>query len=210
VCCSMLGMAGSSASRVAATLSAFLSFIPEGHDMRLSFGRVEAIKREADYYSGELRHARGFTMIELITVMLVIGILAAFAAPRLFDNTFESRGFYDQALSTLRYAQKAAIAQNQFVCASFTANSVNLTYGTNSNCTIAAGALASPSGTPYPLTGSNATFSSFPAAGFSFDALGRPYNIGDTPPVSTFVKQQITVSGYANAVTVEAETGYVH
>ena len=30
-------------------------------------------------------HHQGFTMIELITVMILVGILAAFAAPRLGD-----------------------------------------------------------------------------------------------------------------------------
>jgi MSHA pilin protein MshC len=144
---------------------------------------------------------RGFTMVELITVMIIAGVLAAVAIPLFFDNNaFQSRGFYDQVISTLRYAQKAAIAQHRFVCVSFPANnSVTLTYGTTNAC--ADGTLASPSGTSYPLTSSNASFANPQPTAFSFDALGKP---------SFATSQSITVSGYANSITVEAETGYVH
>jgi MSHA pilin protein MshC len=143
---------------------------------------------------------RGFTLVELIAVMVIAGILAAFAIPLFLDsNAFQSRGFYDQVISTLRYAQKAAIAQNRYVCVSFPANnSVMLTYGITPACTD--GTLTSPSGTPYPLTSSNATFSSI-LGGFSFDALGRP---------NPNAKQTINITNVTNAITVEAETGYVH
>jgi MSHA pilin protein MshC len=156
-----------------------------------------------------MRGQRGFTMVELVTVMVIAGVLAAMLAPRFFGRSvFESRGFYDQVVSTLRYAQKAAIAQRRFVCVSFPDNSsITLKYGTDNTC--AGGTLASPSETPYPLTNSNASFTVTPVE-FNFDGLGRPYNKADTPPISTFVKQSITVSGYATLITVEAETGYVH
>ncbi len=146
-------------------------------------------------------YQRGFTMVELVAVIMIAGILAALVAPRFFErNAFESRGFYDQVVSTLRYAQKAAIAQHRFVCVSFpTNNSVTLTNGTDSACTGNA-LLASPSGTPYPLTNSNASFANPQPTAFSFDALGRPNPV---PP-------SFTVTGYANSITVEAETGYVH
>ncbi|MDD5180679.1 MAG: prepilin-type N-terminal cleavage/methylation domain-containing protein [Gallionellaceae bacterium] len=180
--------------------------------MRLTPIQIEAKKREL--VSGLIKNPerqtrslqRGFTLTELITVMVILGILAAVAAPRFFDrNVFDSRGFYDQVISTLRYAQKAAIAQRRFVCVAFTSNSVTLTYDATAPSTIHTAAtcpganLTGPTGTaPYSVSSSNASFTATPAA-FSFDALGRPS-----------AAQSITVSGYATPILIEAETGYVH
>ena len=139
-------------------------------------------------------------------VMVIVGIIAAIAIPRFFSNsTFQSRGFYEQVISTLRYAQKAAIAQHHFVCVAFAANSVTLTIGATAACGTD---LTGPTGqAPYSASSSNASFQGSPPAAFSFDALGRPY---DPAGVLLAAKQSITVSGYATSIIVEAQTGYVH
>jgi MSHA pilin protein MshC len=164
---------------------------------------------------GKTYHA-GFTMTELITVMVIVGIMGAAIIPRFFErNSFDSRGFYDQVISTLRYAQKTAIAQHRFVCVAFTTNSIDLTYGSNSDCTVApTGAVVSHSGTPYPLTSAHATFTPTPV-NISFDCLGRPNSIavatgvcGNTLAVLT-ASRTVQVTNAAS-ITIEAETGYVH
>ncbi|MBK9442637.1 MAG: type II secretion system protein [Comamonadaceae bacterium] len=67
------------------------------------------------------RSQNGFTLVELIMVIVMMGVLAVFAAPRLFDSTdFYARGFHDETLALLRYAQKAAVAQRRLVCVSLT------------------------------------------------------------------------------------------
>ena len=153
-----------------------------------------------------LRRQSGFTMVELVTAVVIAGILAAMAAPHFFDsNVFTSRGFYDQAVSTLRYAQKAAIAQHRFVCVTVGANSIILTYDPvppgvmHTAATCPGSPLTNPTGqSPYTVTAPNDVALSGGAA-FNFDALGKPS-----------AAQSISVSGYASSIIVEAETGYVH
>lgn len=144
--------------------------------------------------------AAGFTLVELITVMIVLGILAVVALPRFFDRAdFDARAFLDQTAAMLRYAQKAAIAQRRSVCASFTANTVSLTIDANGDGSCETGLVGPAGGAPYSVTAPGAVvFSPTPAA-LSFAADGRPS-----------AGASITVAGAAGTLVVEAETGYVY
>jgi MSHA pilin protein MshC len=54
---------------------------------------------------------RGFTLVELVTVLVLLGIVSAFAAPRLFNNTvFTEHGYVNEIAASLRYARRIAIA----------------------------------------------------------------------------------------------------
>lgn len=147
--------------------------------------------------------------------MMIIGILAVAAISR-FSGTedFDRRGFYDETLAALRYAQKVAIAQRRNVCVAFTATTV-----TTVTLTIAADAggasscapgtnLPSPTGAgPFVVT-PRITGISFVAAptSFQFDALGRPRTGAD----AFIATQTFQVAGLPLNITVEQETGYVH
>jgi MSHA pilin protein MshC len=151
----------------------------------------------------------GFTLVELIMVMVIVGVLAVFVAPRMFDrSSFESRGFADQVQASLRYAQKIAIAQHRFVCVDISNNTLTLNLDTTpisaahtaATCP-AAGAASNMtllSGGPYSISRPGITLGN---AHFNFDALGKP---------SFATQQAIAISGTTNSIVAEAETGYVH
>lgn len=173
------------------------------------------------------RLARGFTMVELVAVIVVVGILAAFAAPRFVQNeVLDARAFTDQNLNMLRYAQKLAIAQNRPVFALMTSSRIALCFSVACE---ASNRVLAPAGSN---TGSAATLDQcgtdrswfcegkpakvtydVPQEGISFyfNALGRPFLATDVDPSSKFSKLNIAIGGGPlRNVMVEAETGYVH
>jgi len=140
----------------------------------------------------------GFTLVELIMTIVILGIIAVVAIPRFLDNNaFQTRGFADQVQASLRYAQKVAIAQHRFVCTSFTVNSVALSTGTTAACGTPMDSL-SEAGNYVIAAPTGITFASVPT-NFSFNALGSPS-----------VAQTINITGASNAIIIESETGYVH
>lgn len=138
---------------------------------------------------------RGFTITELVVVIVIVTILSAFAISRINTQSFDTEGFANRAIAMVRYAQKLAISQRRTVVVVATAGNIRLCYN-DSGC---ASAVHEPPGTdPFSYnTPSGVTLS---AATVTFSALGRPAS-GAT----------LTVTGdVARTITIEAETGYVH
>ncbi len=183
-----------------------------GHGIQAGISRLACrIRAGQSELAFRCQRTGGFTLVELVMVMIITGILAVAVVPRFFDrSTFERRGFYDETLAVLRYAQKAAIAQRRTVCVSFSANSATLTIvptaGSN-DCTTAI-SLASPTGAkPFTVQGKNgAAFTATPAD-IKFTAYGQPCDAANAAlPAAGRV---IAITG-APSITVERETGYVH
>jgi MSHA pilin protein MshC len=141
---------------------------------------------------------RGFTITELVMVILIAGILAAVAIPRLLTSTFDDARLYDDTLAALRYAHRTAVAYQRTVCATFGSNTLALTYDPTYGGTSCSSSLPPPAGqaSSYLVTGSGSA-SYTAAASFSFDRLGNP-TVGQTIALSS-----------GQTITVEAETGYV-
>jgi MSHA pilin protein MshC len=55
--------------------------------------------------------SRGFTLVELVATLVIIALIAAVSGPLFFDlDIFRQRGFFEETLSAVRYAQKHAVA----------------------------------------------------------------------------------------------------
>ncbi|MDY7572933.1 type II secretion system protein [Actimicrobium sp. CCI2.3] len=150
---------------------------------------------------GQRAGSAGFTLVEMLMVIVIMGILAAFVAPRITQSPeFAARGFADQVKATLRYAQKSAIAQHRYVCVAFSVNSIGLTVNAVPTCPGTGLASADGSAVTRVEALHDGGFAAIPSD-FYFDALGRP---------GTDTAQRLRIVGMADVIVIEAETGYVH
>ena len=149
---------------------------------------------------------RGFTLIELVMVIVLLGILAAFIAPSMGNLTATKSGsFAGKLRADIRYAQDLAMARNQRVRVTFAAN--------NYSITIAGVPIADPgTGKTYPLTlgvGDYAGISlanTFNGSYVEFDSLGAPYDSGG----ALAANGSVTVAPAGKIITVTARTGAVN
>lgn len=147
---------------------------------------------------------RGFTLIELVMVLILIGILSIAIIPRFTSkNAFDARGYFDQSISMVRYAQKLAIAQRRDVFVNITNSRICLTYAVDTLCagSVPANQVLNPAKLDWFKADAPAGMNFAVASAFSFNALGQ---------ASSGQLINFTGDGVTTAITVESETGYVH
>jgi MSHA pilin protein MshC len=139
---------------------------------------------------------QGFTLAELVIVIVIAAILAAVAIPQFNFREIDASWFHEQVRSGVRHAQRTAVAQRRCVFVSVTATQLSLLYG-DASCAITATAVREIARDQnFVLTApAGVTLSAAPNP-FSFNGLGQPS-----------AAASVSVSG--RTVTVNAETGYV-
>jgi len=147
----------------------------------------------------------GFTILELVIVILIAGIISFLAAGRLNDTgEVNAQGFADQVASTLRFAQEAAVAQRRLIYVNVNAGS-----GLVNACLDSSNACASPlqapgyGGAGLAVQAPGGVTLSTNTTQFTFDAMGQP-------SANSQVQIQTSASdGHQFTVTVEPVSGYV-
>jgi prepilin-type N-terminal cleavage/methylation domain-containing protein len=134
---------------------------------------------------------KGFTLIELVMTIVIMGILSAYVSSRLNFAGHDASGYAEIVKSSVRLAQKRAVARRTAHTVTFPVNPCG---GSAVNGVQVAGEQCDALPNGVAVNG---------LATVTFDALGRP----DVTSVTT-----ITVSGgdVSRVICLEPETGYVH
>lgn len=152
--------------------------------------------------------ARGFTMVELVMVLVVLGLLAVVVLPRMDSGqAFREMGFRDQVAAALRHAQKTAVSHRRLVCATVAADQLSLAIASAHPASACGSALAGPDGR-LPSASSPSVgiaLASAPAGPLYFQPSGTVTNDGAGTTPTDFT---LTVTNQA-AIAVLGTTGHV-
>jgi prepilin-type N-terminal cleavage/methylation domain-containing protein len=145
---------------------------------------------------GQRRRVAGFTMIELIMVMLIVATMVTLAIPRFMaPSALQARGAQDQLRDMLVSTRRLAVTQSRDVCVLLTGTQARAVY-TAANLCAAGLPVASPNNDgPWVITMPNGVLLSG-AAQVRFNARGQPVPAANA-----------TINVGAQALTVQRETG---
>jgi MSHA pilin protein MshC len=142
------------------------------------------------------RPARGYTLAEVVVVIVIAGILAAILIPQFSQPAIDAAWYHEQVRSAVRHAQRTAVAQRRAVYVVVEAGPTRLSLCYASGCG-AGTRLTQPGSTDtFELAAPSGVALGISASPLSFNGLGQPSSAAT-----------LTVGGWT--VTVNAETGYV-
>lgn len=150
---------------------------------------------------------RGFSLPELIAVILLVSILSVSAIPRLQGAlSFRDEGWRDQIVATLRYAHKVAISHRRLVCVDIAVDGLTLRIASAFPATVCNASLVGVDGQALAAAGKGGAVASVsPGGALYFQPSGRVSTDGAG---SSAVTRTITLAGQTPIVVV-GETGHV-
>ncbi len=151
--------------------------------------------------------SRGFTLPELVMVLVLVGVLAAVALPKLDAAlTLRNTAWHDQVVAALRQARGTAIAHRRLVCADVATGSVQLSIATIHPASACGTLLPGPDGQPaFAVDAAAAATSVAPAGTLYFQPSGRVTRDG----AGTLVADRAVSVAGEDAIVVIGETGHV-
>lgn len=148
----------------------------------------------------------GFTIVELITVIMIIGIISAVAAPKFIGNdAFAARGAYGTLLSSLRLAQKTALAQRKTIYTNINVTSKVVCLGYDANCTTPVTDPATKAAYIKTLPSTVTLTTTLNPIVFTSSGKESANNT-----VTLTVSNNVATSEPARTITIERDTGYLH
>lgn len=143
------------------------------------------------------KKARGFSLVELVTVLIIIGVLAA-SSTSLFipSSTFQMQAARDQVVAAFAAAQQRAMSRTNAIQVSTSGNQIDVREDIDGDGNFATSVSVSMGGVQYPLALlANQTISN---ASFTFNRLGETNSGTLTLSQSgASVAIEVTDSGYA-------------
>ena len=157
----------------------------------------------------------GYTLVELITVVVIMAVLAAITGPRFFDSggadPFAQRGFSEQALAAVQFAQKFAIASGCDIRVTFDSGAGVFTIEryASADCLADTGAaliiVAQPGGGP--LSGQTPSNVAITDLQIYFDRIGRPRDADPGGAFGALLVAAAFVSIGPRTLAIEPESG---
>lgn len=157
-----------------------------------------------------LIRATGFTLLELVVTLLILGVLAALIAPRAPTDQFVLSAAAEKLKADIRYLQTLSMTQGRRHQMMMTISSSPVTY----QFMLTSGAVVA-----HPVAGNApatvdppiiVALGNLPDRVLAFDGLGSPYtNALATTQLTSAASIQLSLNGASRTLTIQPQTGSV-